>query len=101
MAAVFDRSPGRVRVTASGGASGSGNQAPVPPSFSSGGDAADRSDRSPPAAHLRRFLSRHAKTNGIDADPLARLPLFHPRGVCVRSSVKAVSSAERTTSGLQ
>ena len=28
------------------------------------------------AADLRRFLSRHTKTNGIDADTLARLPLF-------------------------
>ena len=28
------------------------------------------------AADLRRFLSRHAKSNGIDADTLARLPLF-------------------------
>src|SRR5512135_885131 len=27
------------------------------------------------AADLRRFLSRHAKTNGIDAETLARLPL--------------------------
>ena len=27
------------------------------------------------AADLRRFLSRHAKSNGIDADTLARLPL--------------------------
>ena len=26
------------------------------------------------AADLRRFLSRHAKSNGIDADTLARLP---------------------------
>jgi len=33
------------------------------------------------AADLRRFLSRHTKTNGIDADTLARLPLFHPAGV--------------------
>ena len=33
------------------------------------------------AADLRRFLSRHAKTNGIDADTLARIPLFHPGGV--------------------
>ena len=32
------------------------------------------------SAHLRRFLSRHAKTDGIDADTLARLPLFHPAG---------------------
>jgi hypothetical protein len=30
------------------------------------------------AADLRRFLSRHAKSNGIDADTLARLPLFDP-----------------------
>lgn len=30
------------------------------------------------AADLRRFLSRHAKTNGIDADTLARLPLLSP-----------------------
>jgi transposase len=33
------------------------------------------------SADLRRFLSRHAKTNGIDADTLARIPLFHPAGV--------------------
>jgi len=33
------------------------------------------------SADLRRFLSRHAKTNGIDADTLARIPLFHPGGV--------------------
>lgn len=33
------------------------------------------------AADLRRFLSRHAKTNGIDADTLARLPLFDPAGL--------------------
>ena len=62
-------------------AGGTGSQAPVPPSSSAGRDAGDRSDRSPPAAHLRRFLSRHARTNGIDADTLARLPLFHPAGV--------------------
>ena len=30
------------------------------------------------AADLRRFLSRHAKSNGIDADTLARLPLVRP-----------------------
>src|SRR4051812_36352421 len=29
-------------------------------------------------ADLRRFLSRHAKSNGIDADTLARLPLLAP-----------------------
>jgi transposase len=33
------------------------------------------------AADLRRFLSRHAKSNGIDAQTLARLPLFEPRGL--------------------
>jgi transposase len=33
------------------------------------------------AHDLRRFLSRHTKTNGIDADTLARLPLFDPAGV--------------------
>jgi transposase len=33
------------------------------------------------SADLRRYLSRHAKTNGIDADTLARIPLFHPEGV--------------------
>lgn len=33
------------------------------------------------AADLRRFLSRHTKTNGIDADTLARLPLFDRAGL--------------------
>jgi transposase len=33
------------------------------------------------AADLRRFLSRHAKSNGIDADTLARLPLLDPTGL--------------------
>lgn len=33
------------------------------------------------AHDLRRFLSRHTKTNGIDADTLARLPLFDPSGL--------------------
>jgi transposase len=33
------------------------------------------------SADLRRYLSKHAKTNGIDADTLARIPLFNPRGV--------------------
>jgi transposase len=33
------------------------------------------------AADLRRFLSRHTKTNGIDADTLARLPLFDADGL--------------------
>ena len=33
------------------------------------------------AADLRRFLSRHAKSNGIDADTLARLPLLAPENL--------------------
>jgi hypothetical protein len=33
------------------------------------------------AADLRRFLSRHAKSNGIDADTLARLPLVSWAGL--------------------
>ncbi len=33
------------------------------------------------AHDLRRFLSRHTKSNGIDADTLARLPLFDPAGL--------------------
>ena len=33
------------------------------------------------AADLRRFLSRHAKSNGIDPDTLARLPLVDPAGL--------------------
>jgi transposase len=33
------------------------------------------------AADLRRFLTRHAKSNGIDADTLARLPLIDPAGL--------------------
>jgi transposase len=33
------------------------------------------------AADLRRFLSRHAKSNSIDAETLARLPLADPKGL--------------------
>ena len=43
------------------------------------------------AADLRRFLSRHTKSNGIDADTLARLPLFDPAGL----RPLALPSAER------
>jgi Transposase len=32
------------------------------------------------SADLRRYLSKHAKTNGIDADTLARIPMFTPPG---------------------
>jgi transposase len=43
------------------------------------------------AADLRRFLHRHAKANGIDADTLARLPLVDPAGL----RPLALPSAER------
>ena len=33
------------------------------------------------ASDLRKFFSRHTKTNGIDADTLARLPLVDPDGL--------------------
>jgi transposase len=33
------------------------------------------------AADLRRFLRRHAKSNGIDAETLARIPLADPAGL--------------------
>jgi hypothetical protein len=33
------------------------------------------------ARKARRFLSRHAKSNGIDADTLARQPLSGPAGL--------------------
>src|SRR3954451_4530173 len=33
------------------------------------------------AADLRRFLSRHAQSNGIDADTLPGLPLIDPAGL--------------------
>ena len=33
------------------------------------------------ASDLRKFFSRHTKTNGIDADTLARLPLVDPSGL--------------------
>jgi transposase len=33
------------------------------------------------AADLRKFLHRHAKSNGIDAETLARMPIAGPRGL--------------------
>jgi hypothetical protein len=33
------------------------------------------------AADLRKFLHRHAKSNGIDADTLARMPIADPQGL--------------------
>jgi hypothetical protein len=44
------------------------------------------------AADLRRFLSRHAKSNSIDAHTLARLPLIDPDGL---KPVALPDSAER------
>ena len=57
------------------------------------------------AADLRRFLSRHTKTNGIDADTLARLPLFDPTGLqplelggCERAALdRRVRACDRLT----
>jgi transposase len=53
---------------------------PVAVFFSARGHAVFRVS-SQKAADLRRFLSRHAKSNGIDADTLARLPLVDPHGL--------------------
>jgi transposase len=33
------------------------------------------------AADLRKFLRRHAKSSGIDAETLARIPIADPRGL--------------------
>ncbi len=53
---------------------------PIAVFFTARGHAVHRVS-SAKAADLRRFLSRHTKTNGIDADTLARLPLFDPAGL--------------------
>lgn len=53
---------------------------PIAVFFAARGHAVHRVS-SAKAADLRRFLSRHTKTNGIDADTLARLPLFDPAGL--------------------
>jgi transposase len=53
---------------------------PIAVFFSARGHAVFRVS-SQKAADLRRFLSRHAKSNGIDADTLARLPLLDPDGL--------------------
>jgi transposase len=53
---------------------------PIAVFFSSRGHVVHRVS-SAKAADLRRFLSRHTKTNGIDAETLARLPLFDPAGL--------------------
>jgi transposase len=53
---------------------------PIAVFFGSRGHIVDRVS-SAKAADLRRVLSRHAKSNGIDADTLARLPLVDPAGL--------------------
>jgi transposase len=53
---------------------------PIAVFFGAGGHTVYRVS-SAKAADLRRFLSRHAKSNGIDADTLARLPLVDPAGL--------------------
>jgi transposase len=53
---------------------------PIAVFFSARGHAVFRVS-SQKAADLRRFLSRHAKSNGIDADTLARLPLLDSDGL--------------------
>jgi transposase len=53
---------------------------PIAVFFSSRGHTVYRVS-SAKAHDLRRFLSRHAKSNGIDADTLARLPLVDPAGL--------------------
>ena len=53
---------------------------PIAVFFSSRGHTVYRVS-SAKAHDLRRFLRRHAKSNGIDADTLARLPLVDPAGL--------------------
>ncbi len=53
---------------------------PIAVFFSSRGHVVHRVS-SAKAHDLRRFLSRHTKSNGIDADTLARVPLFDPAGL--------------------
>jgi transposase len=53
---------------------------PIAVFFCSRGHAVHRVS-SAKSADLRRFLSRHAKSNGIDAQTLARLPLMDPGGL--------------------
>jgi hypothetical protein len=52
---------------------------PVAVFFASRGHAVYRVSAAK-AADLRRFLRRHAKSNGIDAETLARIPLADPGG---------------------
>jgi len=65
---------------------------PIAVFFSARGHAVYRVS-SQKAADLRRFLSRHAKSNGIDADTLARLPLIDPQGLRVLELPQAARAA--------
>jgi transposase len=48
------------------------------------------------SADLRRFFSRHAKSNGIDAETLARLPLLAPQAMhALRLPTAAQASLDR------
>jgi transposase len=54
------------------------------------------------AAALRRFLARHAKSNGIDAETLARLPLVAPSGpTAVEFGNRARASLDRRVRAVQ
>jgi len=53
---------------------------PIAVFFAARGHAVHRVS-SAKAADLRRFLRRHAKSNGIDAETLARIPLADPGGL--------------------
>jgi hypothetical protein len=52
---------------------------PIAVFFGRRGHTVLRVTSGPCAADLRRFLARHAKSNSIDAETLARLPLVAPR----------------------
>jgi len=49
------------------------------------------------SADLRRFLSRHTKSNSIDASTLARLPLIDPDGLTFADSCRGTRSRTRST----
>jgi transposase len=54
------------------------------------------------AADLRRFLARHAKSNSIDAETLARLPLVAPSGLtAVEFGSRARASLDRRVRAVQ
>ena len=48
------------------------------------------------AADLRRFLSRHTKTNGIDAETLAKLPIFDPAGSASARAARGATAPPST-----